>query len=258
MKVELLTYTPNPERLVATAARTCYSKTEPTEIYKTLKDDKIESVVRHISQTRHGTPQQHPYFSFAITGVSLSCIQQMIRYRMCTVDQMSMRYVNVSGDNVIVPPSILKTKNQESLIVSYNGVKDPSPFDVYTKVAEATMNAYIYLVNKGIPKEDARYCLIHGTCSQLIVTMNAFEVKHVLGQRQCLRAQWEIRSVADAIAEEVKKLAPTLFENVGPMCQQLGYCPEGNMSCGKTPTLDVILDEYYTNHPELHKESVNA
>jgi thymidylate synthase (FAD) len=36
---------------------------------------------------------------------------------------------------------------------------------------------------------------------------------------------------------EVKNIAPALFKNAGAPCEQLGYCPEGELGCGKYPPL---------------------
>jgi thymidylate synthase (FAD) len=47
-----------------------------------------------------------------------------------------------------------------------------------------------------------------------------------------MRAQWEIRELAETIYKEVKKVAPTLFSIAGPACVTDGVCPEGKMTCG--------------------------
>jgi thymidylate synthase (FAD) len=44
-----------------------------------------------------------------------------------------------------------------------------------------------------------------------------------------MRSQWEIREVAIEMLKQVKRAAPMLFENAGPSCVELGYCPEGKM-----------------------------
>ena len=65
-----------------------------------------------------------------------------------------------------------------------------------------------------------------------MVTMNARELNHFLGLRLCNTAQWEIRELAGLMLEEVKIVAPKLFEKAGPPCTN-GACPEGKRSCGK-------------------------
>lgn len=245
--VKLLEYTHNPEKLAATAAKTCYSSKVPSKIYETITDDAATTMVHKLNSSRHETPMEHTYFTFSVEGISLPAVQQLLRYRIATFDQMSMRYVNVEGNEAIVPPSIMDTQNQTSILLSANGQREPTAFEAFAKLTEAARNVYKFLISKGVPKEDARYVLPLNTATQLVFTMNTVELKHMIGQRCCMRAAWEIRELARQVQEIVKKVAPTMFENTGAMCEQLGYCPENDMSCGKMPTLDQVLT-FYKEH----------
>jgi thymidylate synthase (FAD) len=62
--------------------------------------------------------------------------------------------------------------------------------------------------------------------------MNARELLHFFEERLCLRAQWEIRHVADQMLAQVKKVCPAVFDGAGPKCVRLGQCPEGKKTCG--------------------------
>ncbi|MHA1801109.1 MAG: FAD-dependent thymidylate synthase [Candidatus Heimdallarchaeaceae archaeon] len=57
------------------------------------------------------------------------------------------------------------------------------------------------------------------------------------------RSQWEIRELAERMLEEVKKVAPTIFKNLGAFCDFYGYCPENSHSCGKAPTIDELKEK---------------
>lgn len=65
------------------------------------------------------------------------------------------------------------------------------------------------------------------------MTMNARELRHFLGLGLCSRAQWEIRELAERMLELLKEECPVLFKDIGPQCEQLGYCPE-TKGCGMT------------------------
>ena len=101
---------------------------------------------------------------------------------------------------------------------------------------------YQDLVDAGIPKEDARFVFPNATTTRLIMTMNLRSLMHFFSLRCCNRAQWEIRELANKMLEICKETAPKLFEKAGAACTQLGYCPEGNMSCGKEITLNKLLE----------------
>jgi len=60
--------------------------------------------------------------------------------------------------------------------------------------------------------------------------MNARELRHFFRLRLCLRAQWEIRALADEMLRLARNKAPHLFADAGPACVT-GPCPEGKMGC---------------------------
>jgi thymidylate synthase (FAD) len=117
----------------------------------------------------------------------------------------------------VIPPSYID-----------KGIEDR--FEERMKIIQQWYNEDI---EAGIPKEDARYNLPNACQTQLMVTMNARELWHFFRLRCCLRAQWEIRTVAESMLREVKKVAPLLFEKAGPACVY-GPCSEGKMNCGKS------------------------
>ena len=81
--------------------------------------------------------------------------------------------------------------------------------------------------------------------------MNARELLHFLSLRLCERSQWEIRELAERMLKEVKEIAPILFEKAGPRCEELGYCPEGELTCGRYP-----LQFCRGNKKEREKEEI--
>ena len=91
---------------------------------------------------------------------------------------------------------------------------------------------YGELLAAGVPAEDARFVLPNAAATRIIVTMNARELRHFFTLRCCLRAQWEIRGVAERMLGLVRAAAPVLFEKCGPACIAAA-CPEGKLSCGR-------------------------
>lgn len=56
MKVKLLAYTPDPEKLVAAAAKNCYSSTDVDSVLDGLTEEKTESFVNMLSEIGHESP----------------------------------------------------------------------------------------------------------------------------------------------------------------------------------------------------------
>lgn len=114
------------------------------------------------------------------------------------------------------------------------GFKFVPASEIYEELMIDINNAYHRLIEAGVPEEDARYILPNACCTNIIVTMNARELRHFFSLRCCERAQWEIKQVAEMMLALVKEVAPSLFENAGAQCKKLGYCPE-KRGCGRYP-----------------------
>ncbi|MDN5332660.1 MAG: thymidylate synthase [Tepidanaerobacteraceae bacterium] len=113
--------------------------------------------------------------------------------------------------------------------------KNPEAILAYIDALENCKKTYLAMVKMGVDKEDARYILPMGTCTNLVVTMNARSLYNFFHLRCCERAQSEIRQLARMMLDEVRKIAPNLFKKAGAPCEATGYCPEGAFSCGKYP-----------------------
>lgn len=223
MKVTLLQYTPQPEKLVAAAARLCYSDKGADELMDNFTQDKVESFVRKLVSLGHESPMEHVCFTFAIDGISRACSHQLVRHRIgVSFSQKSQRYVKENQFEYVVPPKI--------------AVK-PELLAQFEKAMQNAQAEYAELLAAGVPAEDARFVLPNAAATSLVVTMNVRSLWHFFELRCCNRAQWEIRSLANAMLKEVKEVAPLLFEHAGATCDSMGICYEGGMSCGKCKTV---------------------
>lgn len=159
----------------------------------------------------------HLSYTFAIEKISRACSHQLVRHRVASFSQQSQRYITIKKlrERVVTPPSIEEHNGEE-----FNDLISRAS-DVYQK-----------LVEKGVPKEDARFVLPNAAETSLLMTMNGESLFHFFGLRCCNRAQWEIRSLADKMLDEARTLEPELFKHAGPYCYQMGYCPEGRFTCG--------------------------
>ncbi|MGE5584169.1 MAG: FAD-dependent thymidylate synthase [Bacillota bacterium] len=217
MNVMLVSYTPDPERLVAIAARQCYSPLGAAELAEGLSDEKVGDLIRTIIEAGHLSPTEHASFTFTIEGVSRALSHQLVRHRIASYSQQSQRYVNEQGFDYVVPPSVAANEQARRL---------------FEEQMERARDAYRALVEL-VPREDARFVLPNACGTRLVVTMNCRSLYNFFERRLCERAQWEIRDLARAMLERVREVAPRLFSWVGPPCEMRGCCPEGKMSCGR-------------------------
>ena len=106
IKVQLLAHTPEPEKLIATAAKLCYSDSSIETLQDNLTNEKIESFVNMLASLGHESPLEHVSFTFGIEGISRACSHQLVRHRIASYSQKSQRYVNETGFQYITPPVI--------------------------------------------------------------------------------------------------------------------------------------------------------
>ncbi len=201
--------------LCGAAAATSTKKGFPSEILSGMDVEKAKRMVRRVTGYGHTSVIEHAYFTFSLEGVSRVLTHQLVRHRIASFTQQSQRYVAYDAVNeYVIPSSIVNNSDAKEL------------FDDTLAKISATYQA---LLNMRIPKEDARFILPNAAKTNIMVTMNARELRHLFNLRCCARAQWEIREVAIEMLKQARKAAPALFENCGPTCIELGYCTEERM-----------------------------
>lgn len=233
LKVKLIEYTPNPEKVIAASAKLCYSAVGIDDIEKNLDDDKASKFLNMLMSYGHESPVEHVSFTFAIEGVSRSLTHQLVRHRLASYSQQSQRYVRLEQFQYIIPPEI--EKNNEAKKIFIDSMEKSQ--EAYSKLTEILKDKH---VNNGMDPiaaekraiEDARYVFPNACETKIMVTMNARALMNFFKHRCCNRAQWEIKMLADEMLKQVKDIAPILFKYSGPSCLN-SPCPEGKMTCGK-------------------------
>jgi len=216
MLVQLLTHTPEPERVVAAAARLCYSDSSIDELMGREAAEQ-EKLLRKILELGHYSVLEHAQFTFGVEGISRACSHQLVRHRLASYSQQSQRYVShVEQFGAVTPPSI---------------AAQPELAAKYAALLEIVHQHYRDFIEAGIPAEDARFVLPNAATTKIVITMNARELKHFFHLRCCRRAQWEIQIMAKKMLRLIRQVAPILFATAGPGCLE-GPCPEGAMTCG--------------------------
>lgn len=215
--VKLIAATPEADRVVAAAAKLCYSSSGAAQIFDGLTSEKTVTFLKRLRSSGHLSPFEHASFTFAIEGISRVATHQLVRHRLASYSQQSQRYVGMSGVQCIVPPTV---------------AANPEALKIFNSAVDTAKSAYNKLImDFNVPKEDARFILPHGAETRIVVTMNARELYHFFSLRLCRRAQWEIQDLAREMLREVRSAAPVIFDTAGPSCVTEGTCHEAH-SCG--------------------------
>lgn len=184
MLVEMLQY--SDEEIVRRAIARCHGKGMASV-----------DVIQKVIQLGHESVLEHWYATFDIRGISRVCLAQLTRHRIASYSVRSQRYCDDSQRECVVPASI-----PHHMIWEFN-----SAVDLANQV-------YRELINAGVSLEDARFVLPQGVATDLILTMNARELRHFFRLRLSPEAQWEIRQLAGKMLVLVREKAPNIFGDI--------------------------------------------
>lgn len=221
MKVTLTRVTPNPVDAIEEAASNCYDSS-PTG----------GKIMKSCYNSGHHAVLEFAEFTFHIEGLSRAALAQLTRHRMSSFAVRSQRYCNEENFQYVIPSTI---------------AKNPEVAALYEKTMNAIKQAYIDLQQLDIPNEDARYVLPNGCYTTLEIKVNGRELIHIMNERLCARAQWEIRELCKLMKQEVQNYddqCAAFAEYLVPKCERYGkeyaFCTE-HKSCKKHPTLKSLF-----------------
>ena len=241
MKVEILSCTPDGEKLIAAAAKLCYSSAEISDLWDGLTPEKTERFLTMLGDLGHASPFEHVSITFGIEGVSRAVLAQITRHRIASFSVQSQRYVNKEQFTYIIPPAIEECEEaKEEFLKAMEEDRQH-----YIRLAEILTEKHVKrLIAEGMDEkqaqkvaskqvfEDARGVLPNACDTTIIMTMNVRSLYNFFSLRCCNRAQWEIRQLATEMLRLARNTYPLLFAHAGPPCLK-GRCPEGSMTCGK-------------------------
>ena len=191
-QVELLAMTPDPERIIELAARTSYKS------FHRMGEGSAPALIRKLIRSGHESVLEHAYATFRIRGGSRAFTHQLVRHRLASYTQESQRYVDEAGFEYVTPPSVQG---------------NPEALKVFGEAMEVAREAYRKLRELGVPKQDARFVLPNATTSEIVVSANFREWRHIFSLRCHPSAQWEIRKICLEILKILKEKAPSVFED---------------------------------------------
>ncbi len=185
--------------------RTCYKSEDK------ITDDSAQRFVEKICKNRHESVLEH----FSITAIvicSRACSHQLVRHRIGSYSQESMRYCNYGKNDslkVICPPNIgLTPRNYGPGYYPYGtSIRQGR----WVEQMDLAYEEYKAELADGVKTEDARFVLPNATKTEIAVTYNVRSWKHFFKMRCSSKAQWEIRGIATLIKSDLVSRFPGVF-----------------------------------------------
>ena len=191
MKIELVAITPNAVETIENAGRTCYQSETKGE---------VGDLARKLIKSGHHSVLEHAYCTFRINGCSRAMTHQLVRHRLMAISQQSQRYVKEDQFDYVMPPSVKELGEGKEIQFFQDMQKIQTMYDKWKKY--------------GLRNEDARFVLPNACQSEIVISANFREMRHIFEVRCDKHAQWEIRAAAKEMLKVLNEEAPSIFEDL--------------------------------------------
>ena len=192
MQVKLLTRTGTIQDMVHNAAKA--AQTTRGNADKELFANGEEKLLRNIIKLNHGTILEHIYFTYQISGLSRACLQELARHRHITLSVESTRYT--------LRKYCLNEEWVEALA---------------EKLLPCQRDLLYYLVNlvkiSDYSNDELKYYLPEFWPTNLIMSSNVRELRHILDLRTAPAALREFRDLGHALFDAVPSEFKFLLED---------------------------------------------
>lgn len=185
-------------KLIELAGRVCYKSEDkitpgsaPEFVSKICNVFKHESVIEH-----------------AAISVKFICdrgvTHELVRHRLCSFSQESTRYCNYSKDKF----------GREITVIEPLFFERGSPrYQAWQEGCLAAEKAYFALLDAGATPQEARSVLPNSLKTEIVVTANLREWRHVFSLRTAQNAHPQMREIMQPLAAEFARLLPEIFSS---------------------------------------------
>jgi thymidylate synthase (FAD) len=192
---------PDPDAalsVIEQAGRTCYKSEHK------MQEGSAGDFIRRILRSGHESVIEHGSVTVRFIcdrGVS----HELVRHRLAAYSQESTRYANYARE---------RFGSEISVIRPTFWSEDSREFALWQEAMEKCEAAYMELLSQGAKPQQARAVLPNSLKTEVVMTANFREWRHVFRLRCSRAAHPQIREVMLPLLEEMSKRFPPLFEDV--------------------------------------------
>ncbi|MGE0090797.1 MAG: FAD-dependent thymidylate synthase [Bacteroidales bacterium] len=180
------------------AGRTCYKSENK------ITDDSASGFVRKIIASGHHSVIEHVYKTVKFIcdrGVS----HELVRHRLASFSQESTRYANYSKD---------KFGNEITVIRPYFWNENDDRYSIWLESMRMAEESYLKLIKVGARPEEARSVLPNSLKTEIVVSCNIREWRHILNLRCSNAAHPQIRQIMLPLLKEFYDRYSVLFDDL--------------------------------------------
>ncbi|MDL2259738.1 FAD-dependent thymidylate synthase [Deltaproteobacteria bacterium OttesenSCG-928-K17] len=190
-----------PEAMLARierAGRTCYRSENR------ITKDSAAAFVRSIIKSGHHSVIEHESISVRLVcdrGVT----HELVRHRLASFSQESTRYVNYGrgpeGRGLVLIKPLFFEEGSEK-------------YDLWLKAMEAAEKAYLDLTAAGATAQEARTVLPNSLKTEIVMTANLRQWRHVLSLRCAPASHPQMREIMNMLLAGFKEILPEIFGDI--------------------------------------------
>ncbi len=192
------------------AGRTCYQSGKEEITKETAK-----KFLYMLLKRGHVSVIEHSYMTVKFINLSRGFTHEQVRHRLTAISQESTRYVDYAKEGkgpdlerfqleCVVPPH--RDENKKV------GLEDGRRMSIVEMFAEYE-KFYRGLRKAGWIPQDARQVLPIGTKSQIVISANFREWRHIFTMRTAKAAHWEIRRVMCNLLDFIQPILSPAFDD---------------------------------------------
>lgn len=195
---KILNTNPAAVGVTASAARMSTQQGTALEIFaKSGNHEKDLNLVSKVLSSGHKSVIEHQTLSVAFNDVSVLVEQFVIEFRLASFTVKSRRYVDFSGAGYVVPDGLTQAQRK-----------------TYCARMDELFKAYEILLDRGVPKEDARFLFPYCLRSNFFMTINARELIYMICAMTTGRGARfaELRSLGMQLKVQFEELYPGVID----------------------------------------------
>ena len=189
-------------RRIASAARLCYKSPELT----TYKEqcDFVSRLIRRDPDNPHLSPLEHSSLSVLFV-VNRGVSHEAVRHRLMSPNQESTRYCNYSYGKFNRNVTFIKDRRY------FNNEDDKR---LWLDDCASCELRYFRRLNNGHSLDEARGVLNNDVKTELLMTANYREWRHILKLRSSKGAHYQFREVIEPLKKYLESELPCVFEGL--------------------------------------------
>jgi len=230
--------------LIEMAARTCYKSEENTgircldcgkkfpsagEVWESYNDRCTHKNLESTATKLVKTVMKRKHYSVIEHGVVIvkfisnrGFTHELVRHRLCSFSQESTRYCNYSQGKFGNKLTVIEPwwfKDYEPTYDPQEGV--PLELERWHSAMQDAEDAYIFLTDSGLPAQAARGVLPIDVKTEIVITANLREWRHIFKLRASKYAHPDMQRLMYPLLDEFKKKIPIIYDDL-PRDEQNG------------------------------------